>query len=88
MKLTRFSHCAYLVVRVIQVFSLTHFQVEVDIPVCLEVVKLDLISHELENLVLNLVTVHEGLFSHGEASRHANLPLDLVYSGTRDRVKL
>ena len=86
LELTGVGHSTDVVISVVQVFGLTDFQVEVDLSVGVKVVKLDLVAHEFEDLVLDLITVHQSLLTHSEPLGHANSPLNLVCFGTRKRI--
>lgn len=74
----RLSQSTDLVVRVVQFLSFSDSQVQVDIATSLHIVVLDLAAQEVENLLLNLIVVWEGLLSHCESGWHTDPPFDFV----------
>ena len=59
LELTAFGHAAHTIVCVVESLSLSDRQIEVDITVALQIVSLDLLAKEVEDLILDLVVVHE-----------------------------
>ena len=67
-----------VVVRVEEVLGLPEGQVQVDLALRREEVGGDGPLQVLVHGGLHLVVVEQGLFAHGDGSRHADLPLDLL----------
>lgn len=48
----------------------------------------DALSHEVKDLILNLIILEQRLLAHSKTLRHANLPFDLIYSKEIEKVKV
>ena len=84
LKLSVFSQLTDLLVSKDKNLCFLDGQVERQFTVGLDKVVLDALTKELNGVLLNLVEVGKLEFTHGEASGHAELPLDLVYNSQRE----
>ena len=48
----------------------------------------DALSHEVKDLILNIIILEQRLLAHSKTLRHANLPFDLIYSKEIEKVKV
>ena len=78
LKLAILSHGSDVIIGVEELASLAHGQVKVNLIGAIDVVMLDCSCKERQNLVLDLIIVHQGFITMSDPVWHLDCPLDIV----------